>query len=125
MSPAPGFTVALPSEAFKSHLAAVESLALIHSFRFLPSKSTMASDGGSVPVPGVTTRTCGSHTSVAFGSVIWAWRPGRAAKSSAAAGKYFLKEKTDMWKYFIVGKIGRKVVGILLTVDFWPLTFDR
>src|SRR3954453_10138131 len=55
-----------------SHVAGDWSFTLTHSFRFLPSNSTMASDGGGVGSAGagggVTTFGTGSHTSVSLGS---------------------------------------------------------
>jgi Zn-dependent M28 family amino/carboxypeptidase len=59
----------------------------------LPSKSTIASEGAAVPIPGVTIGGRGSHTSVASGLVksflktVWFCAPaekkGKAKKSSS------------------------------------------
>src|SRR5271165_2396074 len=50
------------------HLAGDLSLTDTHSSRFLPSNSTMASEGGAPSAaPGVTTLGTGSHTSVSWG----------------------------------------------------------
>src|SRR5271166_5136576 len=66
MFPAALFTVSTPLATI--HLAGDLSLTDTHSSRFLPSKSTMASEGGAASVaPGVTTLGTGSHTSVSCG----------------------------------------------------------
>src|SRR5256885_17222063 len=57
------FTVSTPSATI--HCAGDLSRLDTHSSRFLPSKSTIASEGGAVVVaPGVTTLGTGSHISV-------------------------------------------------------------
>src|SRR5690606_34988217 len=59
-------TVITPSCTFQP--AGDPSFTFSHSSSDVPSKSTMASDGGSASVfPGVTMGGSGSHTSVSFG----------------------------------------------------------
>ena len=69
-----------------SHVAGAWSLTLTHSSRFLPSKSTMASDGAGVGAAaaggGVTTFGTGSHTSVSLGSP-GGWAAGAADGAGA------------------------------------------
>src|SRR6476646_561111 len=66
MPPPDLFTVIASPE--RLHWAGDLSRIETHSSRFLPSKSTIASDGGAVHVaPGVTTAGTGSHTSVSSG----------------------------------------------------------
>src|SRR5689334_20361142 len=66
MLPAFLSTVRMPSATV--HAAGDLSLTLTHWSRFLPSKSTIASDGGAALVaPGVTTFGTGSQTSVSSG----------------------------------------------------------
>src|SRR5690606_7408796 len=66
ISPVPLTTVMAPPPVV--HLGVLPFLST-HFDRSLPSKSTMASDGGAAGVaPGVTTRGSGSHTSVSLGS---------------------------------------------------------
>src|ERR1035437_7985322 len=68
MLPTPGafLTVITPSATF--HWAGEWSWADTHSSRFLPSKRTIASEGGTALVaPGVTTLGTGVHTSVSSG----------------------------------------------------------
>src|SRR5277367_4720050 len=85
MFPPDLFTVITPSAT--SHLAGDLSLLVTHSSRFLPSNSTIASDGAAPQVaPGLTTLGTGSQISVSsgFGLVAdWA-RRGAATASSAA-----------------------------------------
>src|SRR5579859_5685590 len=72
------FTVMTPSATV--HLTGDLSLLVTHSSRLLPSKSTMASEGGAVQVaPGVTTLGTGSQTSVSSGF----WVAGVWEKSGA------------------------------------------
>src|SRR5487761_505159 len=68
MLPTPGalFTSMTPSRT--NQRAGVWSCAETHSFRFLPSKRMIASDGAAPAVaPGVTTGGTGAQTSVSFG----------------------------------------------------------
>src|SRR5579862_4922943 len=71
------FTVRTPSPTIQS--AGDPSFTWTHSSSFLPSNSTIASEGGAANVaPGVTTGGTGSHTSVSSGfifSVCWAHKP--------------------------------------------------
>src|ERR1700738_1101735 len=93
MLPPDFFTVATPS--WTSHWAGDWSLTVTHSSRFLPSKRTMASEGG-VPrgSPGVTTGGLGVQISVSSGLGLgwseagcWAWTAitadDRKAKASS------------------------------------------
>src|SRR5271167_4047156 len=86
MLPTPGAlrTVITPSATV--HLAGEPSCAETHSSRFLPSKSTMASEGGAALVaPGVTTLGTGSHTSVSWGLGAGACCAERTAMRAADA----------------------------------------
>ena len=76
------FTVSTPSATV--HLAGDLSRLDTHSSRFLPSNSTIASDGGAALVaPGVTTLGTGSHTSVSSGFAA----VGCCAERGGARGK--------------------------------------
>src|ERR1700733_15405927 len=79
MFPPDLLTVITPSAT--SHLAGDLSLFVTHSSRFLPSNSTIASDGAAPQVaPGVTTAGTGSHISVSSGFGL----TGDCAKRGAA-----------------------------------------
>src|SRR3954463_14379455 len=66
------------------HLAGDLSLVNTHSSRFLPSNSTIASEGGaSLGAPGVTTFGTGSQTSVSVG---WPRGGGGAGPAACPAG---------------------------------------
>src|SRR5579883_2944231 len=82
------FTIISPS--LTNHGAGDLSRVKTHSSRFLPSKSTMASDGGAESVaPGVTTFGSGSHTSVSLGLPLGPLRP----PPGAAGGCCAIREK--------------------------------
>jgi hypothetical protein len=61
------FTVITPLS--KIHRDALSSFAITHLSMLFPSNKTIASEGGKVPIPGVTIFGLGSHTSVASGFV--------------------------------------------------------
>src|SRR5262249_13282414 len=67
MLPTPGalLTVITPSATIQR--AGEASWADAHSSRLRPSNSTIASDGGAMPTPGVTTLGTGSQSSVSCG----------------------------------------------------------
>src|SRR5271156_748270 len=79
MFPPDLFTVITPPVTF--HLAGVLSLFVTHSSMFLPSNSTIASEGGASMQagPGVTTLGTGSQISVSSG-----FGAGVCAKTGAA-----------------------------------------
>src|SRR5438270_11330408 len=68
MLPTPFSLLTVRTPSATVHLAGDLSLAETHSSRFLPSNSTIASEGGAVLfTPGVTTLGTGSQTSVSSG----------------------------------------------------------
>src|SRR5690242_5536359 len=86
MLPAALFTVTTPLATV--HLAGDLSRTDTHWSRFLPSKRTMASEGGAVALsdggaPGVTTGGTGVHCSVSWG--FGAWQKATPATPTAAA----------------------------------------
>ncbi len=74
------------------HCAGVWSCAETHSSRFLPSKSTIASEGGAVSfMPGVTIAGTGVQTSVSFR--FWFGRDGFLGDEGSGHGKHGGKDK--------------------------------
>src|SRR6185312_14200911 len=68
MLPTPDALLTTMSAPLTNQRAGVWSCAETHSFRLLPSKRTIASDGAApTRAPGVTTGGTGLHTSVSLG----------------------------------------------------------
>src|SRR6185312_2514608 len=100
MLPAALFTVSTPPAT--SHFAGDLSWAETHWSRFLPSKSTIASEGGAASLaPGVTILGTGFHTSVASGFCSF----GFCAKQATAAS---IKTPTE----------GRKHLRIIIETGY-------
>src|SRR5690348_15313339 len=79
MLPTPGALLTVNTPSWTNHLAGEPSCAETHWSRFLPSKSTMASEGGCAGVtPGVTTAGTGDHCSRCWRNVACDCCAGRA-----------------------------------------------
>src|ERR1700722_2491269 len=107
MLPSPLLTVITPSATV--HLAGDLSRSESHSSIFLPSKSTIASEGGAPQVaPGVTTAGTGSQISVSSGfGLSGDWAKSGAATAHRAADTRSLENRMGIMrrKYTEIGSI--------------------
>src|SRR5436305_13633103 len=93
MLPTPFSLLTVSTPSATGHLAGDLSRLDTHSSRFLPSNSTIASDGGAVLLaPGVTSFGIGSHTSVSSGLAPVAGRPWACGAAACGPASLNLNE---------------------------------